>query len=126
MQMEFITKNKKKQMTEEHAPLPPPPPLLPHDVLLFFDTYHDKSHYSAMVLLRRLLTTYPSFITIEWMQESRRFEIRYLRTLLTRAMRENHLFSGVIFTSFERGLKHAGFKVIRSTHMHQVKIWCKK
>lgn len=56
------------------------------------------------------------------------FEVHFLRDRLIKALRQQESkFPNLVFTSFERGLKHAGLEVTQSTHGQvAVKKWRKK
>merc|ERR1711991_158136 len=92
--------------TPERQDSPPPPASDRPDIKAFIDSFHHEGRTtpSAVLNLHNMLDAFP--------------ELVYL------VRREEDKFPSLVFTSFERGLKHAGMEVTQSTHgQTQVKKW---
>ena len=105
-------------------PLMPPPPLAPdlsfppcgiHDFVSQFPLGADGKPRSGLAILLQLADEFPSYIYMDGN------EVCMHRNALISARRDLN------FTSFERGLKHAGLCVTATTHGGaSVKRWTKK
>lgn len=83
------------------------------DVFFAFFRRANGTYPSAIVTLRQMATQYPDLVIIEMPHC-----IRYKRERLVQLMRVDR--PDLIFTSFERALKHCGFTVVTSTHNKQM------
>lgn len=69
----------------------------------------------------RLLSLMEEFHDLVYVEAN---ELHFVRDKLIRQLKKNPTFESLVFTSFERGLKHAGLTVIASTHGgNRVKKW---
>ena len=71
-----------------------------------------------------MLKVYPDLVYLAHNTRANRLEVHFVRTLLIKQLEEDQSFPGLVFTAFERGLKHAGMYVITTTHNQMaVKRW---
>ncbi len=93
----------------------------------FIDTFRRKSSTlpTSIVTLHELLLHFPQLVYVARSEESNELELHFHRERLLQSLRiEQAKFPDLVFTSFERGLKHAGLAVIQSTHAgEKVKKW---
>lgn len=81
---------------------------------------------SCKATLEWLFRTFPHCVTVNRDGEGK-IVLSMLRAQLIKEIDQHHDKRQVIFTSFERGLKHAGMEVIQTTHGEQVwKKWAFK
>jgi hypothetical protein len=80
---------------------------------------------SSILSLTNMLTHFPELVFVVRNAANGEFEVHFLRDRLIKTLRlHENRFPNLVFTSFERGLKHAGMEVIQSTHGQiQVKKW---
>merc|ERR1711964_694013 len=70
---------------------------------------------SAVLNLHNMLDAFPELVYLVRL-ENGDIEVHFLRGKLIKALRsEEDKFPSLVFTSFERGLKHAGMEVTQST-----------
>ncbi len=84
----------------------------------FIDTFRRKSSTlpTSIVTLRALLLHFPKLVFVVRNTDNE-FELHFWRDSLLQALRmEEAKFPKLVFTSLERGLKHAGMEVTQSTH----------
>ena len=83
-----------------------------HEVsLMFLDLYRQRT-FSSIATVSRLILKFPDFIYVILVQDGN-FELHYHRKALLAELTAYGTFN---MTSFERGLKHAGLRVIQTTH----------
>jgi len=82
---------------------------------------------SAIINLHAMLLAHPDLVYLDRMEDGA-IEVHFHRDQLIKALRqEEEKFPALVFTSFERGLKHAGMEVTQSTHGQiTVKKWAMK
>ncbi len=82
---------------------------------------------SSIQTLNNLMQSFPDLCYVV-RDASGQFEVHFLRDRLIKMLRQQESkFPNLVFTSFERGLKHAGLEVTQSTHGQvAVKKWRKK
>jgi len=80
---------------------------------------------SSIVSLTNMLMHFPELVYVVRNAANNEFEVHFLRDRLIKTLRlHENRFPNLVFTSFERGLKHAGMEVIQSTHGQiQVRKW---
>jgi hypothetical protein len=83
---------------------------------------------SSIQTLSSLMLQFPDLCYVVQDMLTNQFEVHFLRDRLIKALRrQESKFPNLVFTSFERGLKHAGMEVTQSTHGQvAVKKWRKK
>lgn len=116
--------------TEEYVPerqdSPPPAVGDRPDIKAFIDSFDHEGRTtpSAVLNLHNMLNAFPDLVYLVRL-DSGDIEVHFLRDKLIKALRsEEDKFPALVFTSFERGLKHAGMEVTQSTHgQTQVKKW---
>jgi len=100
-----------------------------NEINAFIDSFRQEGRClsSAIVNLDCMLKNFPEYVYIEHNEEGD-LEIHFVRDKLLKALRnEEERFPALVFTSFERGLKHAGMEVTQSTHgQTQIKKWAMK
>jgi hypothetical protein len=93
----------------------------------FIETFRraDLSLPTSITTLSNLLLHFPKLIYVVPSETSNELELHFWREQLLQALfLEEAKFPGLVFTSFERGLKHAGMEVTQSTHGgRKVKKW---
>jgi hypothetical protein len=93
----------------------------------FIETFcsADSSLPTSLVTLRDLLLHFPKLVYVVRSETSNEMELHFWRKQLLQALRpEQAKFPDLVFTSFERGLKHTGMEVTQSTHGgRKVKKW---
>ncbi len=79
---------------------------------------------SSILSLNNMLLHFPELVYVV-RNPANEFEVHFLRDRLIKTLRlHESRFPNLVFTSFERGLKHAGMEVTQSTHGQiQVKKW---
>ena len=88
------------------------------DVSAFINSFRQEGRTmpSSILTLKAMLLAFPDLVYLERL-DSGDIEILFQRDQLIKALRsEEERFPQLVFTSFERGLKHAGMEVTQSTH----------
>jgi len=115
-----------EEPTPERQDSPPPPAGDRPEIKSFIDSFHHEGRTtpSAVLNLHNMLDAFPELVYLVRL-ENGDIEVHFLRDKLIKALRsEEDKFPSLVFTSFERGLKHAGMEVTQSTHgQTQVKKW---
>lgn len=100
------------------------------DVTSFIDSFHHEGRTtpSAIIHLEAMLRLFPDLVWLSRSVETGELEVLFQRDKLIKALRhEEDKFPALVFTSFERGLKHAGMEVTQSTHGQvTIKKWAMK
>jgi hypothetical protein len=109
-----------------HHPRPENPDEKLNEIDRFIDSFRQEGRClsSAIVNLECMLKHFPEYVYIEYSDRGE-LEIHFVRDKLLKTLRnEEERFPALVFTSFERGLKHAGMEVTQSTHgQTQIKKW---
>lgn len=86
----------------------------------FLHNLHGRKLPSALANLLDFLKTYPRLCFVRVAHDGQ-FEVCFYRSEIVSALERDR--PSFIFTSFERGMKHAKFYVYQSTHCGVVKVW---
>jgi len=108
----------KEPSVEEDAPTKTSEPKQKPDVTAFINSFRQEGRAmpSAILNLKAMLQTFPELVYLERLPNGD-IEVLFERDQLIKALRqEEEKFPQLVFTSFERGLKHAGMEVTQSTH----------
>jgi hypothetical protein len=119
-----------KRLNQQQAPLSSSPVNNLSDVsAAFIASFRSEGRGlpSSIQTLSNLMQHFPELCYVV-RDAANQFEVHFLRDRLIKALRnQESKFPNLVFTSFERGLKHAGLEVTQSTHGQvAVKKWRKK
>jgi hypothetical protein len=117
--------NNKSPSEEASAPTPTTKPASASaerkdkpDVAAFINSFRQEGRAmpSSILNLKAMLLAFPELVYLERL-DSGDTEVLFQRDQLIKTLRsEEERFPQLVFTSFERGLKHAGMEVTQSTH----------